>query len=201
MQSLFDYIVLLSYLFFVYLSCYLSQNKFLCIFMQLEAIESGHLPGDILEDIPCKYVDGTLVCEVRFLVQKSNYNSLRFIISWVVLSSICIHHLMNRELLFVCRVLRDANRPRFFLRNTSSLCHKMRSWSAIVKASNIRFGLWIRKSIFQLSFNLAFYSCIFLICFGYAFVKPVVLSETTRSAYTPPSSYPIYGVILGIMFM
>ncbi|MCD7457832.1 hypothetical protein HAX54_036388, partial [Datura stramonium] len=29
------------------------------------AIESGHLPGDILEDIPCKYVDGTLVCEVR----------------------------------------------------------------------------------------------------------------------------------------
>ncbi|XP_073271435.1 protein PHYTOCHROME-DEPENDENT LATE-FLOWERING-like [Primulina huaijiensis] len=29
------------------------------------AIESGHLPGDILDDIPCKYVDGTLVCEVR----------------------------------------------------------------------------------------------------------------------------------------
>ncbi|CAN4098553.1 unnamed protein product [Withania somnifera] len=39
------------------------------------AIESGHLPGDILEDIPCKYVEGTLVCEVRFLVQKSTYNS------------------------------------------------------------------------------------------------------------------------------
>ncbi|KAL5755502.1 hypothetical protein ACOSQ2_020248 [Xanthoceras sorbifolium] len=29
------------------------------------AIESGRLPGDILDDIPCKYVDGTLVCEVR----------------------------------------------------------------------------------------------------------------------------------------
>ncbi|OIS97164.1 hypothetical protein A4A49_08144 [Nicotiana attenuata] len=28
------------------------------------AIESGRLPGDILEDIPCKYVGGTLVCEV-----------------------------------------------------------------------------------------------------------------------------------------
>lgn len=28
------------------------------------AIESGHLPGDILDDIPCQYVDGTLVCEV-----------------------------------------------------------------------------------------------------------------------------------------
>ncbi|XP_028752169.1 protein PHYTOCHROME-DEPENDENT LATE-FLOWERING isoform X2 [Neltuma alba] len=29
------------------------------------AIESGHLPGDILDDIPCKYVDGALICEVR----------------------------------------------------------------------------------------------------------------------------------------
>ncbi|XP_068335447.1 protein PHYTOCHROME-DEPENDENT LATE-FLOWERING-like [Pyrus communis] len=29
------------------------------------AIESGRLPGDILDDIPCKYVDGTLVCEIR----------------------------------------------------------------------------------------------------------------------------------------
>ncbi|KAL0319464.1 UNVERIFIED_CONTAM: protein PHYTOCHROME-DEPENDENT LATE-FLOWERING [Sesamum angustifolium] len=30
-----------------------------------EAIESGRLPVDILDDIPCKYIDGTLVCEVR----------------------------------------------------------------------------------------------------------------------------------------
>ncbi|KAL3632864.1 hypothetical protein CASFOL_025848 [Castilleja foliolosa] len=29
------------------------------------AIECGRLPGDILDDIPCKYVNGTLVCEVR----------------------------------------------------------------------------------------------------------------------------------------
>ncbi|KAL1538079.1 protein PHYTOCHROME-DEPENDENT LATE-FLOWERING-like [Salvia divinorum] len=29
------------------------------------AIESGRFPGDILDDIPCKYIDGTLVCEVR----------------------------------------------------------------------------------------------------------------------------------------
>ncbi|XP_008800456.2 protein PHYTOCHROME-DEPENDENT LATE-FLOWERING-like isoform X1 [Phoenix dactylifera] len=29
------------------------------------AIESGWLPGDILDDIPSKYIDGTLVCEVR----------------------------------------------------------------------------------------------------------------------------------------
>ncbi|KAL2336399.1 hypothetical protein Fmac_010845 [Flemingia macrophylla] len=29
------------------------------------AIESGHLPGDILDDIPAKYVDGALICEVR----------------------------------------------------------------------------------------------------------------------------------------
>ncbi|XP_061949434.1 protein PHYTOCHROME-DEPENDENT LATE-FLOWERING [Populus nigra] len=29
------------------------------------AIESGRLPGDILDDIPCKYVNGTLVCEVQ----------------------------------------------------------------------------------------------------------------------------------------
>ncbi|XP_022964273.1 uncharacterized protein LOC111464340 isoform X1 [Cucurbita moschata] len=29
------------------------------------AIECGRLPGDILDDIPCKYVDGTIVCEVR----------------------------------------------------------------------------------------------------------------------------------------
>ncbi|THU55607.1 hypothetical protein C4D60_Mb11t08360 [Musa balbisiana] len=30
-----------------------------------EAIESGWLPGDILDDIPSKYFDGTIVCEVR----------------------------------------------------------------------------------------------------------------------------------------
>lgn len=29
------------------------------------AIESGRLPGGILDDIPCKYIDGTLFCEVR----------------------------------------------------------------------------------------------------------------------------------------
>ncbi|PPE02810.1 hypothetical protein GOBAR_DD00179 [Gossypium barbadense] len=29
------------------------------------AIEVGRLPGDILDDIPCKYVDGTLICEVQ----------------------------------------------------------------------------------------------------------------------------------------
>lgn len=29
------------------------------------AIESGHLPADILDDIPAKYVDGALICEVR----------------------------------------------------------------------------------------------------------------------------------------
>ncbi|XP_039053086.1 protein PHYTOCHROME-DEPENDENT LATE-FLOWERING-like isoform X2 [Hibiscus syriacus] len=29
------------------------------------AIESGRLPSDILDDIPCRYVDGTLICEVR----------------------------------------------------------------------------------------------------------------------------------------
>ncbi|KAL1810626.1 protein PHYTOCHROME-DEPENDENT LATE-FLOWERING [Daucus carota subsp. sativus] len=29
------------------------------------AIESGRLPGDALDDLPCKYVDGSLVCEVR----------------------------------------------------------------------------------------------------------------------------------------
>lgn len=34
--------------------------------MCLKAIESGRLPGDILDDIPCKYVDGRLVCEVSY---------------------------------------------------------------------------------------------------------------------------------------
>ncbi|CAN1169101.1 Protein PHYTOCHROME-DEPENDENT LATE-FLOWERING [Linum perenne] len=29
------------------------------------AIESGWLPGDILDDIPCKYINGTIICEVR----------------------------------------------------------------------------------------------------------------------------------------
>lgn len=32
----------------------------------LEAIESGRLPGDILDDIPCKFIDGSLVCEVSY---------------------------------------------------------------------------------------------------------------------------------------
>ncbi|CAH9098842.1 unnamed protein product [Cuscuta epithymum] len=29
------------------------------------AIESGRLPSDILDDMPCKYINGALVCEVR----------------------------------------------------------------------------------------------------------------------------------------
>ncbi|XP_011623128.1 mediator of RNA polymerase II transcription subunit 15a isoform X2 [Amborella trichopoda] len=29
------------------------------------ALESGWLPGDILDDIPCKYLDGVIMCEVR----------------------------------------------------------------------------------------------------------------------------------------
>ncbi|KAK7263189.1 hypothetical protein RJT34_30775 [Clitoria ternatea] len=33
--------------------------------MCMEAAESGHLPGDILDDIPAKYVDGALICEVH----------------------------------------------------------------------------------------------------------------------------------------
>lgn len=37
---------------------------FFIVMMYLEAIESGHLPGDILDDIPAKYVDGALICEV-----------------------------------------------------------------------------------------------------------------------------------------
>lgn len=42
--------------------------KFVFIYRHLyvfEAIESGRLPGDALDDLPCKYVDGSLVCEVR----------------------------------------------------------------------------------------------------------------------------------------
>lgn len=30
----------------------------------MEAIESGRLPGCILDDIPCKYIEGALTCEV-----------------------------------------------------------------------------------------------------------------------------------------
>ncbi|KAK1307861.1 hypothetical protein QJS10_CPA09g00047 [Acorus calamus] len=29
------------------------------------AVESGWLPGDILDDIPCKYFDGAIMCEIR----------------------------------------------------------------------------------------------------------------------------------------
>lgn len=36
--------------------------------MYLQAIESGHLPGDILDDIPAKYVDGALICEVSLFI-------------------------------------------------------------------------------------------------------------------------------------
>lgn len=32
----------------------------------LSAIEAGRLPGDLSEKIPCKYVDGTLLCEVSY---------------------------------------------------------------------------------------------------------------------------------------
>ncbi|KAL5726600.1 hypothetical protein ACHQM5_009630 [Ranunculus cassubicifolius] len=33
--------------------------------MLFSAIEYGRLPGDILNNIPCKFLDGTLLCEVR----------------------------------------------------------------------------------------------------------------------------------------
>ncbi|VFR00140.1 unnamed protein product [Cuscuta campestris] len=33
--------------------------------MLFSAIEAGRLPVDILDDIPCKYIDGAIVCEVR----------------------------------------------------------------------------------------------------------------------------------------
>lgn len=29
-----------------------------------QAIDGGWLPGDLLEDIPCKYFDGCVICEV-----------------------------------------------------------------------------------------------------------------------------------------
>ena len=51
-------------LFFFGTNFYCINFFLLRVFMYLEAIESGRLPGDILDDIPCKYVDGTLVCEV-----------------------------------------------------------------------------------------------------------------------------------------
>lgn len=41
---------------------------FFYIILYLQAIESGHLPGDILDDIPAKYVDGALVCEVSLFI-------------------------------------------------------------------------------------------------------------------------------------
>lgn len=58
--------------------------------MFLEAIESGHLPGDILDDIPAKYVDGALICEVSLiyfwyaLVLKVT-NKFPFIILWKII--------------------------------------------------------------------------------------------------------------------
>ncbi|KAM1717014.1 hypothetical protein ACFX11_024906 [Malus domestica] len=51
-----------------FLLCSFFYAKILFLFYlqtYLKAIESGRLPGDILDDIPCKYVDGTLVCEIR----------------------------------------------------------------------------------------------------------------------------------------
>lgn len=48
--------------------CFSYSNLFPSLFvMLLKAIESGRLPGDVLDDIPCKFVDGKLVCEVSHL--------------------------------------------------------------------------------------------------------------------------------------
>jgi hypothetical protein len=57
--------------------------SYFCI-MCLEAIESGHLPADILDDIPVKYVDGALICEVIIMkreimiviIDNSGYNHI-----------------------------------------------------------------------------------------------------------------------------
>jgi hypothetical protein len=34
----------------------------------LQAIEAGRLPGDILDEIPSKYYNGSVVCEVSCII-------------------------------------------------------------------------------------------------------------------------------------
>lgn len=36
------------------------------------------MPGDILDDIPCKYVDGALICEVSLLLWYALLSNLVF---------------------------------------------------------------------------------------------------------------------------
>ena len=61
-----SYVFLIFYLSAAYVKYYNISCTYLpiSVIMCLEAIESGHLPGDILDDIPVKYVDGSLICEV-----------------------------------------------------------------------------------------------------------------------------------------
>lgn len=58
--------VLTFHLIFSVASLILNFSSFLIYKYILQAIESGRLPGDILDDIPCKYVDGTLLCEASY---------------------------------------------------------------------------------------------------------------------------------------
>lgn len=37
----------------------------------VEAVETGWLPGDILDDIPSKFINGSLICEVSNQHMKS----------------------------------------------------------------------------------------------------------------------------------
>ena len=48
------------------ISC--SYHTFFFVMMYLEAIESSHLSRDILDDIPAKYVDGAVICEVCLFI-------------------------------------------------------------------------------------------------------------------------------------
>jgi hypothetical protein len=35
----------------------------------LQAIEAGRLPGDILDEIPSKYYNGSVICEVSYFIR------------------------------------------------------------------------------------------------------------------------------------
>lgn len=44
------------------------------VYLSLKAIECGHLPVDILDALPCKFVDGSVICEV--IIYLYNYFSV-----------------------------------------------------------------------------------------------------------------------------
>lgn len=70
---------------FMFLTVYLTVIISFLRFFLHQAIECGWLPGDLFDGLPCKYVNGAILCEVRKSYKSVFYICILTIIDLVIL--------------------------------------------------------------------------------------------------------------------